>query len=50
MRLATNFEIIRQTGIAMIAEIRIVTRIVIKFIVVKFVICDIAKAAPVRVF
>ena len=45
-----NFEIIREVGMAIVAEIRIVMRIVARFVVESCVICEIAKAAPVRDF
>lgn len=50
MFLAMSFEIVRVIGIAMIVERRIVMRIVVRLEVVRFVICEIAKAAPVRDF
>ena len=50
MFLARSFEIVRVIGIAIIVDRRIVIRIVVRLGVVRFVIWDIAKAAPVRDF
>ena len=50
IRLAMNFEIVSEIGIAMIAEMSIVIRIVMRFVEESCVICEIAKAAPVRDF
>ena len=38
------------SGIAIVAEMRIVARIISKCVDVRFVICEIAEAAPVRDF
>ena len=48
--LATSFEIAREAGMEMIAEIKIVIKIVARFVVESCVICEIAKAAPVLDF
>jgi len=50
IRLAMNFEMASEIGIAMIAESRIVIRIVARFVEESWVICEIAKAAPVLDF
>lgn len=50
MCLATDFEIIKEIGMAMIADSAIVIRIAARFVVESWVICEIANAAPVRDF
>ena len=50
MCLETVFEIRRVKGIAMIADMRIVVKIVQRFVFDSCVICDIANAAPVLDF
>ena len=50
MFLAMSFEIVSVIGIAMIVVIRIVISIVVRLDVVRFVIWEIANAAPVRDF
>ncbi len=50
MFLARSFEIVRVIGIARIVEIIIVIKVVVRLGVVRFVIWDIANAAPVRDF
>jgi len=50
MCLEIVFDIDMVIGIAIIADMMIVTRIVVRFDVFSCVICDIVKAAPVRDF
>lgn len=45
-----SFEIVSVIGMAIIVAIKIVARIVRRFVVESWVICEIAKAAPVRDF
>ena len=50
IRLAMNFEMVSEIGIAIIAASNIVIRIVMRFVEESCVICEIAKAAPVLDF
>ena len=50
IRLAMNFEIAIESGIAIIAASRIVIMIVVRFVEDNSVICEIANAAPVLDF
>ena len=50
MRLAIDFEIVREIGMAIIADRIIVIKIVARSVAESWVICEIANAAPVRVF